>query len=149
MSVLKISLRAGERIFINGAVLKPDRKVTLEFLNTVTFLLEQHVISVEETTTPLRQLYFMVQTAIIEPKSADEAIGMAKQSVRLLQSTFTNPEMLANLEVVEHFITRGRHFECLRLLRKLFPVERAIMEGRPVELLQEPVQEQVKARAAL
>jgi flagellar protein FlbT len=149
MSVLKISLRAGERIFINGAVLKPDRKVTLEFLNTVTFLLEQHVLSVEETTTPLRQLYFMVQTAIIEPKSADDAISMAKQSVRLLQSTFTNPEMLANLEVVEHFITRGRHFECLRLLRKLFTLEQSIIDGRAVQGLQEPAAEPTKAMAAL
>jgi flagellar protein FlbT len=149
MSVLKISLRAGERIFINGAVLKPDRKVTLEFLNTVTFLLEQHVIAPEDTTTPLRQLYFMIQTAIIDPKSADEALSMAKQSVRLLQATFNNPEILANLEVVEHFISRGRHFECLRLLRKLYPLEQAIIEGRAVEHNEQPQGEHVKARVAL
>ena len=71
MTVLKISIRAGERIFINGAVLRADRKVTLEFLNTVTFLLEQHVLTPDETTKPLRQLYFMIQSAIIDPKCAE------------------------------------------------------------------------------
>lgn len=30
MKSLRISLRAGERIYVNGAVLRPDRKVALE-----------------------------------------------------------------------------------------------------------------------
>jgi flagellar protein FlbT len=41
---LHISLRPGERIYVNGAVLKVDRKVAIEFLNDVTFLLEHHVL---------------------------------------------------------------------------------------------------------
>ena len=55
-STLRISLKAGEKIFINGAVLRVDRKVALEFLNDVTFLLENHVLQPEEAKTPLRQL---------------------------------------------------------------------------------------------
>ena len=51
---------------------EPDRKVSLEFLNDVTFLLESHVIQVEDTTTPLRQLYFIAQTMLMEP---DERSG--------------------------------------------------------------------------
>ena len=35
MSTLKISLKANEKIYVNGAVIKTDRKVTLEFLNIV------------------------------------------------------------------------------------------------------------------
>ena len=34
-----ISLRGGERIYVNGAVLRVDRKVTLELINDVAFLL--------------------------------------------------------------------------------------------------------------
>jgi flagellar biosynthesis repressor protein FlbT len=44
---MNISLRRGERIFINGAVLRVDRKVCLELLNDVTFLLESHVMQAE------------------------------------------------------------------------------------------------------
>jgi flagellar protein FlbT len=68
-SSLRISLKAGERIFINGAVLRVDRKVALEFLNDVTFLLENHVLQPEQATTPLRQLYFIVQMMLINPKA--------------------------------------------------------------------------------
>jgi flagellar biosynthesis repressor protein FlbT len=64
---MKVSLRPGERIFINGAVLRADRKVSIQFLNDVTFLLENHVLQPEAATTPLRQLYFIVQTMAIDP----------------------------------------------------------------------------------
>ena len=55
---MRISLRAGERIYINGAVLRAERKLTFELLNNASFLLENHIIQAEEATTPLRQLYF-------------------------------------------------------------------------------------------
>lgn len=127
MSVLKISLRAGERIFVNGAVLRPDRKVTFEFLNNVTFLLEQHVLKPEDTTTPLRQLYFMVQTAIIDPANGMPALGMATHSVVLAKAAFATTAVLSELDVIAQLLERGRYFECLRVIRRLFPVEDEIL----------------------
>ena len=47
----KISLKANERIFINGAVVRVDRKTSLEFLNDVDFLLENHVLQAADATT--------------------------------------------------------------------------------------------------
>ena len=67
---MRISLRAGERVYINGAVLRASRKTTFELLNDATFLLEGHVIQPENATTPLKQLYFALQTLLIEPSSA-------------------------------------------------------------------------------
>lgn len=49
---LRLSLRAGERIYMNGAVLRVDRKVSLELLNDASFLLEAHVLQAEAATTP-------------------------------------------------------------------------------------------------
>ena len=51
---LKISLKPNEKIYINGAVVKVDRKVSIEFLNDVQFLLENHVLQAEQASTPLR-----------------------------------------------------------------------------------------------
>ena len=68
-----ISLRGGERIYVNGAVLRVDRKVTLELVNDVAFLLEGQVMQVEDATTPLRQLYFVVQLMLMSPHDNEEA----------------------------------------------------------------------------
>ena len=43
-NTLKISLKPNEKIYINGAVLRVDRKVSIELLNDVQFLLENHVL---------------------------------------------------------------------------------------------------------
>ena len=48
---MQLSLRAGERIYVNGAVLRVDRKVTLELLNDATFLLENQVMQAEQAIT--------------------------------------------------------------------------------------------------
>lgn len=124
---LRISLRAGERIYINGAVFRVDRKVSLELLNSVTFLLEQHVIKPEDTTTPLRQLYFMVQTALIEPGGAPHADQMALASLELLQKAFSNEKILDGLTEVEALLKRQRRFESLKIIRGLFPIEAHII----------------------
>lgn len=68
---MHISLRAGERLFLNGAVIRVDRKVTLELLNDATFLLENHVLQVADTTTPMRQLYFAVQAMLMDPQNGE------------------------------------------------------------------------------
>ena len=70
MTTLRLSLRAGERIFVNGAVMRVDRKTSLELLNDVTFLLESHVMQAADAKTPIRQLYFLVQMMLIDPADA-------------------------------------------------------------------------------
>ena len=75
---MHISLRAGEKFYINGAVLRVDRKVSIELLNDATFLLEAHVMSVEDVTTPLRQLYFIVQIMLMNPAEPERIAPMRK-----------------------------------------------------------------------
>jgi flagellar protein FlbT len=127
MKSLRISLRAGERIYVNGAVLQPDRKVSLEFLNDVVFLLESHVIQAEETTTPLRQLYFIAQTMLMEPASAPATLKLFEASYALLQSSFENEEILAGLTKARDLVVADRVYEALKVIRVLFPLEAAIL----------------------
>ena len=70
---MNITLRAGERFFINGAVIRIDRKASIELLNEVTFLLENHVMQAEEAATLVRQIYFAVQIMLMDPTAAPSA----------------------------------------------------------------------------
>jgi flagellar protein FlbT len=125
----RISLRAGERIYVNGAVLRPDRKVSLEFMNDVAFLLESHVMHPEDTTTPLRQLYFVVQTMLMDPASALETRKMFDASYARLTETFQSEEILAGLRNVHSLVSAHRIYEALKEIRTLFPGEAAILRG--------------------
>lgn len=126
-SSLRISLKSGERIFINGAVLRVDRKVSLEFLNDVTFLLENHVLQPGDATTPLRQLYFIVQMMLINPEGADQSMSMFKKSIMMLLNCFQNEEIRGELKRIDEIVSGGKPFEALKVIRKLYPLEDAIL----------------------
>jgi flagellar biosynthesis repressor protein FlbT len=129
-STLRISLKSGERIFVNGAVLRVDRKVAVEFLNDVTFLLENHVLQPEQATTPLRQLYFIAQMALINPEGAEQSIAMFRKSVIMLLSCFKNEEVLAELKRIDALVTQDRVFEALKAIRGLYPLEDRILNNQ-------------------
>ncbi len=78
---MNITLRAGERFFINGAVIRIDRKASIELLNEVTFLLENHVMQAEEATTLVRQIYFAVQIMLMDPTAAGSAAPLARSLI--------------------------------------------------------------------
>ncbi|ACK49029.1 flagellar FlbT family protein [Methylocella silvestris BL2] len=126
---MHISLRAGEKIYINGAVLCADRKVSLELLNDATFLLEAHVMKVENATTPLRQLYFIVQIMLMNPTDSAVARAMFEQSMRSLVEIADDQALLAGLRAVRGHVEDGRVFEGLRSIRSLFSIEAGIMSG--------------------
>jgi flagellar protein FlbT len=130
---MKVSLRAGERIFINGAVLRVDRKVSIEFLNDVTFLLENHVMQPEAATTPLRQLYFVVQTMAMDPSSLAMSRELFEKSHRLFMAAFSNPEIIDGLSAVAKAVDDNRYYEALKTLRGLFSVEDMILGGHQGE----------------
>ncbi|CAN7716637.1 flagellar biosynthesis repressor FlbT [Bosea sp. LjRoot9] len=124
---MNLSLRANEKIYINGAILKFDRKVSLELLNDATFLLESHVIQADETTTPLRQLYFTIQAMLIEPKNSGLIKLMFERMLMTTAQMFEDATVLAGLQHIDLLVTEDRFFEALKHLRGLYPTEAAIL----------------------
>lgn len=122
-----ISLRAGSRIYINGAVLKVDRRVNVELMNNVTFLLESHVIQPEDAKTPLRQLYFAAQTALMSPEQQPEVRQLIESMMPKVQEAFENAQVLASLRSFDASCKSDRYFEALKSLRQAFPVEDDIL----------------------
>ena len=129
---LRISLKSSERIFVNGAVLRVDRKVAVEFLNDVTFLLENHVLQPEDATTPLKQLYFIAQMILINPEGAEQSTAMFRKSIVMLLNCFKNEEVLAELKRVDGLVTNGRAFEALKAIRGLYPIEDRILNTQEI-----------------
>ena len=132
-NVLKLRLKPRERLFVNGAVLQVDRRVGLSFLNDVSFLLEAYVIQASEVTTPLRELYFVIQSMLIEPATKDEQrrhIGCA------LIGFLNDPkyrDVYVEIEKAVHLAQADQCFEALKILRATFPVEEAGAERAAVD----------------
>ena len=116
---MNISLRRRERLFINGAVIRVDRKVNIELMNDVTFLLEHHVMQPEHATTPLRQLYFAIQTILMTPQDCAAARTLAKSLVRGLLKVTNDRAIHDALMIIDEQIECNRAFEALKCVRAL------------------------------
>lgn len=129
-NTLRLSLRPNEKIYLNGAVIRVDRKVSIELLNDVQFLLEQHVIQPDQATTPLRQLYFIVQVMLMNPAGADAARDMFRKSLTLLLVSFKNETILSALKHVDQLVAEDHVYEALKTIRTLYALEDEILHPR-------------------
>jgi flagellar biosynthesis repressor protein FlbT len=124
---MNISLRADEKLYINGAVIRADRKVTIELLNDVTFLLENHVMQANEATTPLKQIYFVIQIMLMDPSATQGAAALSRKLIEAAVTAFDTPEILAGLKTVDELVKRSRNFDAMKTLRGLFPLEQTVV----------------------
>ena len=127
-NTLKISLKPKEKIYINGAVLRVDRKVSIELLNDVQFLLENHVLQADEASTSLRQLYFILQVMLMNPEGADQARMMFRRSLPLLLASFADEQIRTALKHVDRLVGEGHVYDALKAIRALYPLEKHIIE---------------------
>lgn len=126
---ISISLRSGERIYVNGAVLRVDRKVTLELINDVAFLLEAQVMQAADATTPLRQLYFVVQLMLMNPNDIEAAKLIYVMQHKALYAVSENLDVLRGLDEIEGLVEAKRYYDALRKLRSLFEIEQSILNN--------------------
>jgi flagellar biosynthesis repressor protein FlbT len=128
-NTLKISLKPNEKIYINGAVIRVDRKVTIELMNDVQFLLESHVIQADQASTPLRQLYFILQVMLMNPAAASEARDMFRRSLPMLLASFEDGEICSALKQIDRMVGEDHVYEALKAIRALYPLERRALGG--------------------
>jgi flagellar biosynthesis repressor protein FlbT len=132
---MHITLRANEKIYINGAVLKPDRKVSLELMNDAVFLLQAHVMMESDATTPMKQLYYIVQLMLMEPTDLTINNTVFEGQCRAMAGVYKDVQILEGLARVSTLVLRKRHFEALKLIRSLLPIEKRLIDGDPPPLL--------------
>jgi flagellar protein FlbT len=124
---MHVALRAGERLYINGGVISVDRKVMIELLNDMTFLLGGHVIQADEATTPLKQLYFVIQTMMMDPHGNDSVPQLARRMTHDAIASFEDRSILAALKHVDELVALAQPLAAMKLLRLNFDREREIM----------------------
>jgi flagellar protein FlbT len=128
-----LKLRAGEKLYINGAVIRTERKATIELLNDATFLLEAHVLQPEEADTPLRQLYFVLQTQLMDREGATVARQMFRSMLPATRDAFGLGAVAEGLRAVEASVECGRVFEALKTIRGLFRLEAEMMKDKAAD----------------
>ncbi len=128
---MHITLRANEKLYVNGAVLRADRKVSLELMNDAVFLLENHIMQEKDATTPLRQWYFIVQMMLMEGQERPANRDMFDRHGAALAAICSDNKMFEGLARVAALVDRKRYFEALKTIRSILPLEDTILNPAP------------------
>lgn len=111
--MLRISLRDGEKVVVNGAVLKAVGRTDLVVENQVSVLRGREVMKPEEATTPARQLYFHTIMAYVDPAGSED------HQARIIEALETVMDLLRTEEVGVVSLSFARHVAQLQFYQAL------------------------------
>ncbi|WOK37751.1 flagellar biosynthesis repressor FlbT [Sphingomonas sp. C3-2] len=120
---LRISLRDGEKVIVNGAVLRAVGRTSLCVENNVTLLKGRDVMAPEEATTPARQLYFACMMAYIDPKDSERHQNTIVEIVRQLLGAIATADARATCIAFAEKVAAGQFYRALADCRWLMNYE--------------------------
>ena len=89
---LRISLRDGEKVIVNGAVLRSVGRTDLRIENGAMVLRGRDLMTPEEANTPARRLYFACMMAYIDPPGRTAHQTAIVELVRDLLGALHSPD---------------------------------------------------------
>ena len=119
---LKITLKAGERIIISGAVITNGEK-TAQFLveNQVPILRQKEIMGEKEATTPCRRIYLVIQLMYIDagdlPMYHHTYWNLVKEVLKAA------PRTLPVIDRISNHILNNRYYQALKMAKKLMEYE--------------------------
>ncbi len=125
---LRISLRDGEKMIVNGAVFRAVGRTDLVVENNVSLLRGREVMSAEEAVTPARRLYFSCMMAYIDPKSQAKYHDAIVEFLGGLLGALESLEAKALCTSFAHKVATGNYYRALADCRLLIQYETAALE---------------------
>ncbi|MBM4188719.1 MAG: flagellar protein FlbT [Gemmatimonadetes bacterium] len=123
---LRISLRAGERLIVGGAVVRNGgHRCDLVIENDVPILRGKDVLSLDEASSPCKRIQFAIQLMYVDPEHRSSHRTLLRQLVaEVLEAS---PSMRQLIEEIDDKIAAGQYYQALRLGRQLILYEQELI----------------------
>ena len=123
---LRISLKAGERLIVGGAVVRNGgNRTDLLIENDVPILRGREVMSLDEASSPCRRIYFAIQLMYVDRQNVAEHDKLYWQLVQdVLEAS---PSMAPLLKEVSDRIADDKYYQALKAARKLIAYEEELI----------------------
>lgn len=129
---LKLVLRPGEKLIVNGAVIGiGDHPVSLFFYNKVNFLRGREIMKEESCDTIEKKLYFIIQLIYIFPEDAQ--LNLVKFGIILEEARLAHPGEAELFADIETLVREGNYYRALKICRRLFGDVPVAAAATPVE----------------
>ena len=119
---LKITLKPGERMIIDGAVItNGNTKSNFIIENPVPILREKDILSTENAKTPARRIYFSIQLMYVDEKNLTAHHQLYWKLVK--EFLDAAPSGLGIIDRISEEILTGSYYQALKTCKKLIAYE--------------------------
>lgn len=124
MPALLIELRPNETLLVNGAALSFPSRTRVVLKNKARFLFGKQIMLPEEAITPLRSIYFALQTAYVgEDAQRQPALQAARSLAARLDPSEVTPEQQKFVDEAISLAESDDYFGAIKLARKALDIE--------------------------
>lgn len=121
---LKLTLKPGEKIAVNGAVIvNGDRRSTFVVENQASLLRERDIIQAEEADTPARRIYFAVMMMALTPGGEAKFLPDFERRVQEFAGAVAARDALELCLKASAYVAGKDYYKALGACRKLINYE--------------------------
>ena len=121
---LKLSLKAGEKFVLNGAVVQNgDRRGVLVLQNKASVLREKDIMQAEEANSPARRVYFAVMMMYLDEPSAARYYEEFAHRMSEFMSVISNVDILGDCVSISKYVMGREYYKALMSSRRLVEYE--------------------------
>lgn len=121
---LKLTLKPGEKIAINGAVVvNGDRRTEFLVENRASILRESDIMRAEEATTPARRVYLPVMMMALDPSARKNLFAEFDRRLTEFAGVLSDPAALSLCLKISASVANGAYYKALGHCRVLIEFE--------------------------
>lgn len=127
-----MQMREGERILINGEVMREERKVQIEIMKDEKLIMEKNVIKKEEKKKKMRKIYLEEKMMIIENEMREKEGDNLEKMMKGMLEMLKDEEIMKEMKIVDEMVNKGRVLEEIKKIREKYKREDEIMGEKKV-----------------
>ncbi len=125
---LKLTLKPDERIIVNGCAMRNSgRRHVLTIESQADVIRGQDLLDPEGAATPVRRVYFLIQTALTRTDLRDDLLTPIQKQLAVLATVFGGSNVALIFEAA-NFVSIGDYYKALRSLRPVMRHEEEVFQ---------------------
>jgi len=124
---LKLTLKPDERIIVNGCAMRNSgRRHVLTIESKADVIRGQDLLDAEAVATPVRRVYFLIQTALTRTDLREDLITPIQKQLAVLATVFIGDNVGQIFEAA-NYVSMGDYYKALRALRPVMRHEEEVL----------------------
>ena len=121
---LKIALKPGEKVVINGAVIQnTERRTTFIIHNKSNILREKDIITFEQADTPVKRIYFAIMMTYLDQTVEKTVYREFVQRIAEFINVISNEDALDKCIAILEAVNSANYYSALQLCKQLLTFE--------------------------